>query len=347
MPITYEVKPGETLSGIAKKYLGSAARWKEITGYTGKPELLPIGTVLTIPTETPTERVTEIRNQLEVGGGMTPTPEAPTTETGLGKFTGGEYDISKIQTDLAGASTEKKKAYDAMVGLQTSLYDQEYQKAGLADVKTKIAGVDTDIANRKTQRDQMLLDEMGKPIPQWMITGRKKLEVEAATKDLNQLIDQRNSLASQYNTGLENVTRKVEYGIKDASTKYGYWESEESRLSDLSKTYQATLASELSKETQAEQWEKNSDWKKSYMNSRQPKQRQEANNTPCSRFTKRTSWAGPLTKSSATSIPPREKPASTRQKKQEEPHQQKAEQHRREESAGQPNLTPELLLMRD
>ena len=256
MPITYEVKPGETLSGIAKKYLGSAARWKEITGYTGKPELLPIGTVLTIPTETPTERVTEIRNQLEVGAGATPTPEAPTTETGLGKFTGGEYDISKIQTDLAGASAEKKKAYDAMVGLQTSLYDQEYQKAGLADVKTKIAGVDTDITNRKAQRDQMLLDEMGKPIPQWMITGRKKLEVEAATKDLNQLIDQRNSLASQYNTGLENVTRKVEYGIKDASTKYGYWESEESRLSDLSKTYQATLASELSKETQAEQWAK-------------------------------------------------------------------------------------------
>lgn len=49
MPITHKVKPGETLWGIAEKYLGKGARWKEITGYTGVPEKLPIGTVLTIP----------------------------------------------------------------------------------------------------------------------------------------------------------------------------------------------------------------------------------------------------------------------------------------------------------
>lgn len=259
MPQTYTVKPGETLWKIAQKYLGAGKRWKEIQGYTGKPEALPAGTLLTIPTESPIEKATEIRTQLRGGAGApeTPvTPTAPITETGLGKFTGGEYDISKIQTDLATSSAEKKKSYEEMVGLQASLYEEEYKNVGLGDVKTKIAGVDTDISNRKAQRDQMLLDEMGKPIPQWMITGRKKLEVEAATKDLNQLIDQRNLLASQYNTGIENVTRKVGYGLQDATAKYGYWEGEEKRLSDLAKTYQTTLASELERGEEAERWGK-------------------------------------------------------------------------------------------
>jgi len=250
---TYIVKPGDTLSKIGAQ-LG--VDWKQITGYrSGNPKLIYPGEVLTIPTATPTptptEQATEIRNQLE---GETTKPSK--IETEIGKFTNGEYDIGKIQTSLSAASTEKKKAYDAMVGLQTSLYNTEYQKANLADVKTKITNIDTDITNRKAQRDQMLLDEMGKPIPQWMITGRKKLEIDAATNDLNRLIDQRNSLASEYNTGLANVSRKVEYGVKDAATKYAYWENEESRLSNLSRAYQSVLASELSRKERAKQWEK-------------------------------------------------------------------------------------------
>lgn len=51
MPIvTHQVKKGETLWGLAQKYLGAGARWKEIKGYTGEPRFLPVGTTLTIPT---------------------------------------------------------------------------------------------------------------------------------------------------------------------------------------------------------------------------------------------------------------------------------------------------------
>ena len=44
--MTYTVKKGETLWGIAEKLLGSGSRWKEL-GYTGDPKKLQIGTVLT------------------------------------------------------------------------------------------------------------------------------------------------------------------------------------------------------------------------------------------------------------------------------------------------------------
>ena len=46
---THIVTSGETLSGIAKKYLGDASRWKELQGYSGKPESLPIGMMINIP----------------------------------------------------------------------------------------------------------------------------------------------------------------------------------------------------------------------------------------------------------------------------------------------------------
>jgi LysM repeat protein len=248
MPTTYTVKQGETLWGIAQKMLGSGARWKELQGYSGTPEKLPIGTVLTIPEAAPAamEKVAEIKSQL----GAEPTLATkiePSAQLGATKsaLTGATYDIGKIQTDIGLAGTSKKAAYDELMGIQSKLYESEYAKAGLADIKTKIGTLDQDLSNRKATRDKMLLDEMGKPIPQWMITGRKKLEVDAATADLNRMTDERNTMATSYNTGIDEVTKKVEYGSNDAATKYSYWEGEEGRLTNLMKTYQDMMVSEL------------------------------------------------------------------------------------------------------
>lgn len=44
----YKVQSGDTLWGIAQKYLGSGSRWGEL-GYSGDPRKLQIGTVLNIP----------------------------------------------------------------------------------------------------------------------------------------------------------------------------------------------------------------------------------------------------------------------------------------------------------
>src|SRR3990167_3624515 len=50
---SYAVAPGDTLWGLAQKYLGSGSRWREIAGYGGNPRQLPIGTKLNIPSMAP------------------------------------------------------------------------------------------------------------------------------------------------------------------------------------------------------------------------------------------------------------------------------------------------------
>lgn len=244
MPQTYTVKKGETLWGIAQKQLGAGSRWKELKGYTGKPEDLPEGTVLTIPGagenllakaktlgyvkgKSP-EELAEIGTQL-VGAGVTAPTALGDIEKELARIRG--EGIPGIQAGMYGLAGEKKTPTTpitpATLGVGaggvlptptptqdfSKIWETEYGESGLEDVKTKIAGIDTDITSRKAARDQALLDEKGKPIPQWMITGRKALEIEAATGDLNRLIDQRNALAGQYNAGISEVERKVSYAI--------------------------------------------------------------------------------------------------------------------------------------
>lgn len=47
-PLVYNVKPGDTLWGIAEQYMGGGQNWKQL-GYSGSPYNLQVGTKLNVP----------------------------------------------------------------------------------------------------------------------------------------------------------------------------------------------------------------------------------------------------------------------------------------------------------
>jgi hypothetical protein len=49
--MSWTVRPGETLWGLAQRFLGNGNRWHELTGYAGDPHRMPIGTVIYLPGE--------------------------------------------------------------------------------------------------------------------------------------------------------------------------------------------------------------------------------------------------------------------------------------------------------
>ena len=70
----YTVQAGDTLWGIAQRYLGSGSRYQEL-GFKGSPTQLPIGTKLTIPTQQPVPTQRQITTYLPAK----PKPQAVST----------------------------------------------------------------------------------------------------------------------------------------------------------------------------------------------------------------------------------------------------------------------------
>lgn len=174
----------------------------------------------------------------------TTTPKTPITPTKPTEL----YDVGKIQTDLTKASTEKKKAYDELIGLQSKTYETEYNKIGLGDLKTKAAEIDTNIAEEKRIRDESIDKVRRNPYYSAATITGEAAEIERTSNNrINRLIDQRNSIASQFNAGIDDITRKVGYATTDAQIKYNFWESEEKRISDLVTAYSAELRKQLEK----------------------------------------------------------------------------------------------------
>lgn len=139
------------------------------------------------------EQNVQLLNALRGGVAPTPAPVTPTTTP----------EAAAYREELAPATAQRE------LPDLSRMWEEEYQKGEWDAVKGQISDLDKQIADRKAQLDQSLLDEGGKPISQWMITGRKKLEIDAANADLNRLIEERNSMASRYNQGMEEIKQKV------------------------------------------------------------------------------------------------------------------------------------------
>jgi len=181
-----------------------------------------------------------------------------TTAPSTPSVTGGTYDIPKLQTDIETNRTQLKSAEDALKGYQSKRYDEEYSKYGLGTIKSKVAKIDSDIASAKSMRDVSVSKVRKNPFySAATITGEADEIARAANAEINNLIDQRNSSAEQYNATLGEVTKKI--AMETASKER---ETEDLRynlnwMTNQLTTYQTIRSQELSRAKEQEQWEMN------------------------------------------------------------------------------------------
>jgi LysM repeat protein len=79
----YSVKSGDTLWGIAQKYLGNGSLYSQL-GYQGNPNTLQVGTQLRIPTTVTTTTVNKPNTSTANGAVYTSPPGSPNTSTAQG-----------------------------------------------------------------------------------------------------------------------------------------------------------------------------------------------------------------------------------------------------------------------
>ena len=127
-----------------------------------------------------------------------------------GTDSAGGYDLSSLQTQIGTAQQKLDSAQSALKNYYTSRYDQEYNTRGLGDIKTKIANLDSKIAGEKGTRDESISKTRRNPYySAATITGESSEIERLANSTINNYVDERNSLAGEYNSTLDEVTKKV------------------------------------------------------------------------------------------------------------------------------------------
>lgn len=166
------------------------------------------------------------------------------------------YDLTGLQTQIGDTQKKLETAQSGLKNYYTTRYDQEYSARGLGDIKNKIADLDAKIASEKGVRDESISKTRRNPYySAATITGESSEIERLANANINNLVDQRNSMSGQYNTTLDEITKKVaaETGEKEREVdelKY--------TLSNLQKSYsdyRDELRKELEQQESTKRWE--------------------------------------------------------------------------------------------
>jgi len=253
------VQPGETLSGIAQRELGSALRWKELGEQIGitteeQAKLLQPGATLTIPTE-------EIKEPF-----ASPiTPERKTLEEKIGKVEtelkekkellekAKAYPYLKPKEEIPDWILEAESpeevatlakparikeleqlAFAAPTKTWEEIFKEAYDTAGLKNIKTRIKKFDDKITKIK---DDLVSAEGKINENPWLTetgrVGRVKRLYDMAQKEINNLVEQRKSLVEEYKTGVSSAEKVAEETLKKWETQTKLYKTE---LDYLTKT---------------------------------------------------------------------------------------------------------------
>lgn len=166
------------------------------------------------------------------------------------------YDLAGLQSQVQTTQNQLTQAQDALKGLRTTRYDQEYSSKGLGDIKGKIASLDTQIGNEKSVRDTSISKVRKNPYySATNITGESAEIERLANANINNLIEQRNSVAGNYNSALDEITKRISLETADKEEEVQNLQYNLNYLTSQLSTYQQMRTQELSQKESKQQWE--------------------------------------------------------------------------------------------
>ena len=228
-PQTYKVKKGDTLGGIAQRFgVGLDA----ISGYrSGNKDLI-----------FPDEELT-----------INAAPETDTRESDYRSTMAEEFDddqsssdISSYETDFETYKKERESAYETLRDISTTTFETEYEDRDLEKKRQRIESLDSDIASAKQARDDAINKVRNNPgLSASQMTGDIAKIRDAQNATINNLIGERNSVAGDYNSELDEIDAIVERAASDAQLAFAYWDGLVSETGDYITDYQTLLRDEL------------------------------------------------------------------------------------------------------
>ncbi len=231
---TYITKQGDTLGAIAKKY---GVGINNITGYrSGNPNVIGIGEKLTI--QKPTKPInnnpaTDYSSIVKNATNVSPETPQSTAYTLLGN-------------KITAANTALSTADNGLKNIRTTSYNNAYKNSGLDKIKINITSLDNKILQKRQSRDEAIFQASTDPgFSMAELTGMQSKIARRANSEINNLIGERNSLAGNYNTGLQEVGRIAGNASNDALQNYTSARNNLTGLTDQAKTYQSMLMDAL------------------------------------------------------------------------------------------------------
>lgn len=244
----YKVKKGDNLSSIAKQF---GVGISDITGYrSGNPDLIFEGEELLFSQpKTSDPLVDELSKPIE----KDEKTQAPETKSSY--LTDSVYgeDIKKYKTQLDDLAKKKEDLYSTLQNYEQNTYQSLYDEAGLGSLKERIAQRDADIAQKKQEYNDTIARLRSNPgASAATITGEVSVATDKLKGEIENLVNERNSIAEEYNTGVSEIKNRVNQGLADLERQYNYYDSLEQQARQTLSEYQNALLEELATQQERE-----------------------------------------------------------------------------------------------
>lgn len=168
----------------------------------------------------------------------------------------GTFDINSIQGQIKATQDKLQTAQGELSNLYSTRYDEEYGSQGLGDIKTRMAGLDQKIAQEKSTRDESMSKVRKNPYYSAAnITGESGEIEKLSNSRINDYIDERNGVASQYNSAIDEITKKISGETTQKEREIEGLKYSLDSLNKQASDYKDTLQKELESKTNEEHWD--------------------------------------------------------------------------------------------